>query len=195
MFISKINNRNGLRLVAVALLVFFVSLIGSSQSQDLKWSTDGNSYYQIENNEIVQYTLPENKPVVILSKQQFTPSGSENPLKFSYFSFTADQQKVLLFTNTKRVWRLNTKGDYWVLDRKSGSLTQLGKNLPSSTLMFAKFSPDGNSVAFVSGNNIYVEDLATSQVKALTTDGSVTIINGTFDWVYEEEFACRDGFR
>ncbi len=61
--------------------------------------------------------------------------------------------------------------------------------------MFAKFSPDGNSVAYVSGNNIYVEDLASSKIKPLTNDGSVTLINGTFDWVYEEEFACRDGFR
>jgi len=184
-----------LRLVSIALLVFFVSLIGSSQSGELKWSSDGNSYYQIEKNELVQYTLPENKPVVILSKQQLTPSGSSDPLHFSYYNFSSDQQKVLLFTNTKRVWRLNTKGDYWMLDRKSGSLTQIGKNFPASSLMFAKFSPDGNSVAFVSWNNIYVEDLATSQVKALTTDGSVTIINGTFDWAYEEEFYCRDGFR
>jgi dipeptidyl-peptidase-4 len=100
-----------------------------------------------------------------------------------------------VFTNTKKVWRLNTKGDYWLVDRKSGSLSQLGKTLPASSLMFAKFSPDGNSVAYVSDNNIYVEDLATSQIKPLTTDGSVTMINGTFDWVYEEEFACRDGFR
>ena len=184
-----------MRLVSIALLVFFVSLIGSSQSGELKWSSDGNSYYQIEKNELVQYTLPENKPVVILSKQQLTPSGSSDPLHFSYYNFSSDQQKVLLFTNTKRVWRLNTKGDYWILDRKSGSLSQLGKTLPASSLMFAKFSPDGNSVAFVSWNNIYVEDLATSQVKALTTDGSVTIINGTFDWAYEEEFYCRDGFR
>jgi dipeptidyl-peptidase-4 len=100
-----------------------------------------------------------------------------------------------LFTNTKRVWRLNSRGDYWMLDRKAGSLSQLGKTLPASSLMFAKFSPDGNSVAYVSGNNIYVEDMRTSQIKALTTNGSVTLINGTFDWVYEEEFACRDGFR
>jgi dipeptidyl-peptidase-4 len=195
MIITDIRKRNRLRLVSIVLLVFFVSLIGSSQSGELKWSTDGNSYYQIEKNELVQYTLPDNKPVVILSKQQLTPSGSSDPLHFSYYSFSGDQQKVLLFTNTKRVWRLNTRGDYWVLDRKSGSLSQLGKNLPASSLMFAKFSPDGNSVGFVSGDNIYVEDLATSQPKALTTDGSVTIINGTFDWAYEEEFYCRDGFR
>ena len=62
-------------------------------------------------------------------------------------------------------------------------------------MMFAKFSPDGTRVAFVSNNNIYVEDVASGQITQLTHDGSQTIVNGTFDWVYEEEFACRDGFR
>jgi dipeptidyl-peptidase-4 len=179
----------------VSVLIMFISQIASPQMGEIRWSTDGNSYYRIEKNELVQYTLPENKPVVILTKQQLIPSGSDKPLFISFYSFSADQQKVLLFTNTKKVWRLNTKGDYWVLDRNSGTLMQLGKTLPASSLMFAKFSPDGKSVGFVSGNNIYVQDLATSEIKALTSNGSVTLINGTFDWVYEEEFACRDGFR
>jgi dipeptidyl-peptidase-4 len=197
MFNSEIflKSRNRLKLFAVTVLILCVSFIASSQTGDIRWSADGNSYYLVEKNELVQYTLPDNKPVAVLSKQQLTPTGSSNPLQFSYYSFSGDQQKVLLFTNTKRVWRLNSKGDYWMLDRKSGSLSQLGKTLPASSLMFAKFSPDGNSVAYVSGNNIYVEDLTTSQIKALTSDGSVTLINGTFDWVYEEEFDCRDGFR
>ena len=197
MFNSEIciKNRSGLKVFFITAVIMFVTLVASSQVGDIRWSADGNSYYRIEKNELVQYTLPDNKPAVILSKQQLTPAGDTSPLQFSYYSFSSDQQKVLLFTNTKRVWRLNSKGDYWMLDRKTGTLSQLGKTLPASSLMFAKFSPDGNSVAYVSGNNIYVEDPGTSQIKALTTNGSVTLINGTFDWVYEEEFACRDGFR
>ena len=61
--------------------------------------------------------------------------------------------------------------------------------------MFAKLSPDGKKVAYVSQQNIYVEDLATGAETALTTNGNRRLINGTFDWVYEEEFSCRDGFR
>ena len=61
--------------------------------------------------------------------------------------------------------------------------------------MFAKFSPDGSKVAYVSEYNIYVEDLASGKVDQLTTDGNRELINGTFDWAYEEEFFCRDGFR
>jgi dipeptidyl-peptidase-4 len=175
---------------------FLISLfLISLQSFSQNWSSDGNSYYRIEQNEIKQYSLPENSSKVLVSSKQLTPQGATSPLAISYFSFSKDQQKVLLFTNTVKVWRLNTKGDYWVLDLITGNLTQLGKGLAESSLMFAKFSPDNKTVAYISNENIYVEDLATSKIKPLTTDGSITIINGTFDWAYEEEFYCRDGFR
>ena len=190
-----INARNEIKVFSLAVLLLIISVTARSQGGGTTWSIDGNSYYRIEKNELIQYTLPDNKSSVLLSKQMLTPAGSTDPLHFSLFAFSSDQQKVLLFTNTKRVWRLNSRGDYWVLDRSSGSLTRIGKSLPVSSLMFAKFSPDGKSVAYVSGNNIYIEDLATSQIKVLTSDGNVTLINGTFDWAYEEEFACRDGFR
>ncbi len=184
-----------LKTVALSVLILFITLNAVSQRGYLRWTDEGNSYYQVENNQIVQYALPANKAEVIISKNQLTPEGSTTPLKISFYQFTSDRQKALIFTNTKKVWRLNTRGDYWVLDLKTGSLTRLGKTLPESSLMFAKFSPDGKSVAYVSNENIYVEDLSTSQIKPLTNDGTTTLINGTFDWAYEEEFYCRDGFR
>ena len=190
-----INFKNRLKSIVILVLIVLVSFQGFSQSGGIKWSNDGNSYYRIESNSIVQYTLPNNTSKTLISKQQLTPSNSDKPLSVSYFTISEDEKNVLLFTNTKRVWRLNTKGDYWVLNFVTGTLKQLGKSLPASSLMFAKISPDGTQVAYVSENNIYVEDLKTSKIKALTTNGTETLINGTFDWVYEEEFACRDGFR
>lgn len=196
--LAQINLRNGRtflsRILSVLILVLF-SLSALSQGGDLRWSKSGNSYYKVERNQLVEYSLPLNKPVVILTREQLTPEGKSGALAINYFNFSDDQQKVLIFTNTTKVWRLNTKGDYWVFDRTGGKLTQIGKTMPQSSLMFAKFSPDGKSVAYVSNSNIYVEDLATSLIKPVTTDGTTTLINGTFDWVYEEEFACRDGFR
>ncbi|MDP4224304.1 MAG: S9 family peptidase [Bacteroidota bacterium] len=189
------EHRLFMRILSFSLLLILISVNATTQYGEIKWSTDGNSYYDIKNDELVRYTLPDNKPKVILTIAQLTPKGSTAPLSPDYYTFSADQQKVLLFTNTRRVWRLNTRGDYWVFDVKTGSLNKIGRTLPASSLMFAKFSPDGKSVAYVSRNNIYVEDLATSQIKPLTINGSTTLINGTFDWVYEEEFACRDGFR
>src|SRR6202044_3112904 len=86
-------------------------------------------------------------------------------------------------------------GDYWVLDLKSGALRKLGGDAPASSLMFAKFSPDNYKVGYVRGNNVYVEDMANGKITQLTQDGSPTVINGSPDWVNEEEFDIRDGFQ
>lgn len=178
----------------VTYLLLFFSFHSHSQN-GIYWTNDDSSYFRIEKNEIVRYDMPLRERKVFISKEQLTLSGSSNPLVIEYFSFSSDQNNVLLFTNTSRVWRLNSKGDYWILNMKTGTLNQLGKTLPASSLMFAKFSPDGKAVAYVCGNNIYSEDLSTFKISQLTSDGNTTIINGTFDWAYEEEFACRDGFR
>lgn len=180
--------------LCVFLVLSFHVLSVSAQS-GIRWASDGNSYYQIQKNELVKISLPGMESTTLLSKEQLTPTSATEPLKFTFFAFSPDEKKMLIFTNTKKVWRLNTRGDYWVFDREKNTITQLGKSLPASTLMFAKFSPDGKKVAYVSNFNIYVEDLTTSEITALTTDGSVNLINGTFDWAYEEEFMNRDGFR
>ena len=150
-------------------VVCFTALILGVEAQ-INWTNDGNSYYRLEKNELVTYTLPGSDREVVISKEQFTPEGASEPLKIDHFSFSEDQQKVLLFTNTKKVWRLNTKGDYWVFNFKTGELRQLGKNLPESSLMFAKFSPDGNKIAYVSENNIYSEDYTSGETTPLTTN-------------------------
>ena len=190
-----LEKKSGLKVLITIVFILVVALNAGAQMRGVKWATQGSSYFKVEKNEIVQYTLPENVGKVIVTKQQLTPQGAEKSLRISYFAFSNDQQKLLIFTNTKKVWRLNSKGDYWVLDLKTNELRQLGKTLPASSLMFAKFSPEGNFVAYVSGNNLYGESVASGQISQLTNSGSVTLINGTFDWVYEEEFACRDGFR
>src|SRR2546429_358248 len=79
-------------------------------------------------------------------------------------------------------------------DLVKGALRKLGGDAPASSLMFAKFSPDNGKVGYVRANNIYVEDLARGKSTQLTYDGSDTTINGTSDWVNEEEFDIRDGF-
>jgi dipeptidyl-peptidase-4 len=102
----------------------------------------------------------------------------------------------LIFHNTRKVWRDNTRGDYWVLEIATGGLKQIGRGGPEASLMFAKFSPDASRVGYdCAANNIYVERIDDGHVKQLTKDGSETTINGTSDWVYEEELGVRDAFR
>ncbi|ANI88701.1 peptidase S9 [Arachidicoccus ginsenosidimutans] len=160
-----------------------------------KWSKDGNSYYTIDANQIVEVALPSQAKQTTLSTQDLTPKDSLKPLRVADFSISQDGNKILIYTNTKKVWRYHTRGDYWLYDLGTKSLFQLGKSLPVASLMFAKLSPDGTKVAYSAKHNVYVEDLASHKITALTTDGTDRIINGTFDWVYEEEFGARDGFR
>ncbi len=170
----------------------------------VRWQEDGSGYIALEPSptrkpavDMVRYDALTGERTVKVSAEKLTPSGASEPLSVEEFSLTSDEQKILIFTNTARVWRSNTRGDYWVLDLKTGALRKLGgADAKPSTLMFAKFSPDGERVAYVRENNIYVENLnGEPKVTKLTTDGARYIVNGTFDWVYEEELFCRDGFR
>lgn len=179
----------------ILVLCLFAQSLYAQSTRGMVWSKSGSSYYALEENNIVQYQLPSFAKTIVADAAKLQPAGAQRPLQVRSFAFSDDGKKALIYTNTKRVWRLDTKGDYWVLDLNTGSLQQLGKGKPASSLMFAKFSPDGKSVAYVSEHNIFVEDLATQQIKQLTHDGTDRMINGTFDWAYEEEFDCRDGFR
>lgn len=167
-----------------------------------RWIDDGAGYTTLERSEgglrgadIVRYDTQSGERAILVSANRLVPSGATDPLSIHNYSWSDDGRKLLVFTNSQRVWRQNTRGDYWVLDLDSWELTQLGGDAEPSTLMFAKFSPDASRAAYVVANNIYVERLADGRVTQLTDDGSTTIINGTFDWVHEEEFFLRDGFR
>ncbi len=132
---------------------------------------------------------------VVVAARHLVPAGGTAPLAIDDYAWSKNEALVLIYTNSKRVWRKNTRGDYWVFDTASRELRKLGGNAPPSSLMFARFSPDNRKVAYVRDRNIYVEDLGTSRIDQLTRTDSPHIINGTFDWVYEEEFFLGNGFR
>ena len=166
----------------------------------VNWMKDGEHYSKIERNatggfDVMAYSAKDNSKEVLIPADKLINPATGKPISVRSFTFSEDNNQVLIYTNTRRVWRMDTRGDYWVLNIQTGKLQQIGKARPEATLMFAKFSPDGTRVAYVSQNNIFVETLADGSVVQLTTDGNEKIVNGTFDWVYEEEFGCRDGFR
>ena len=176
----------------------------SAKSYGVKWLEAGQGYVRLEKSkatkearDIVRVDPATGKREILVAAKALIPEGKKKPLAVSGYTFTKDLAKVLIYTNTRRVWRVHSRGDYWVLDRASGKLHQLGgKEAPEATLMFAKFSPaDSNRVAYVRDKNVYVEDLATGRIEVLTKRSRDTVINGTFDWVYEEELGLRDGFR
>jgi len=167
-----------------------------------RWLQDGTGYTTLEDSnalesgkDIVRHDPDSGTREVLVSADSLIPPCESKPLDINDYSWSSDGNKLLIFTNTKRVWRQNTRGDYWVLDLAGRDLRKLGGNAKESSLMFAKFSPDCRYVAYVCQRNLYVQYLKNYRVKQLTKDGSTTIINGTSDWVYEEEFGLRNGFR
>jgi len=205
----------------IILALLITSTAASQQRQDLtvervfnsqefaserfgpaRWVEDGDGYTTLERSDkfegasdIVRYETKSGERSILVSAEDLVPGGTELPLSIRDYTWSNNRNMLMIFTNTQRVWRRHTRGDYWVLNLSTKILRQIGKDYPESSLMFAKFSPDDKKIGYVSKHNIYVEDLESGKITTITSDGTDKLINGTFDWAYEEEFGCRDGFR
>ena len=167
-----------------------------------RWLPEGTAYSTVERSadragvsDIVRYDAGTGARTILVDGSRLVPKDRPAAIPIDDYAWSRDGRRLLVYTNTRKVWRQNTRGDYWVLDLVSGALRRLGGDAPESSLMFAKFSPDGSRAAYVRDANIYVERIDDGHITQLTTDGSTTTINGTSDWVYEEELNVRDGFR
>lgn len=187
---------NSIRHLIIAHLLLVLYLFNPVFAQRL-WTDNGDQYYEFSAKGIEIVNPKNGNRNIFLSQQSLIPKGSSVAIKVESFSISKNKELILIYTNSKRVWRENTRGDYWVYNKKSNELTQIGRQFSSSQLMFAKFNAQANKVAYVNkaDHNIYVEDLSNGTINAVTKDGADRMINGTFDWVYEEEFGCKDGFR
>ncbi|NLS92538.1 MAG: S9 family peptidase [Planctomycetaceae bacterium] len=173
----------------------FASAEFNAQGLSARWADDGDGYLTVDGSSIVRHDAATGNKTVVVSAADLTPPGQSSPLAINGYDFSQSGDRLLIYTNSKRVWRQNSRGDYWVLDRSAHELRQLGGNSPPSALQFAKLSPVDAKAAYVRDNNLYVEDLRSGKITRLTSDGSKNVINGTFDWIYEEELHLRDGFR
>ena len=164
---------------------------------EIRWSKLSSTYFTFssEAGGLIQTDLRTGEGTALVPAAALVPEGEKVPLTVDGFELSADEAKVLIYTNSQRVWRHNTRGDYWLLDVASRELKKLGDDAEPATMMFAKFSPDGTRVAYVRANNLHVQDLDTMAITTLTTDGSASLINGTSDWANEEELGIRDGYR
>ena len=170
----------------------------ASDLVDVAWMKDGKAYTAIEedasgNTDLYRVDALTGAKQQLLRGADLVPPGGGKPVAIEEYRFSADGSKLLVFTNSARVWRQNTKGTFFVWDFAGKRLAPVSAR--PGYQQFAKFSPDGRMVGFVRDNNLYVTDLATGAETALTTDGGENVINGTSDWVYEEELDLRDAFR
>lgn len=163
----------------------------------VRWAPDGRYFSHVEatpaGTDLYLTEATTGARQRLVDGTDLLPPGANEPIRIEDYEFSADRSKVLIFTNSVRVWRLNTKGEYYVWDFDAHHLYPVSGE--DGYQQFAKFSPDGRLVGFVRDNNLFVSDFARGREWQITTDGSDDIINGTADWVYEEELGLRDGFR
>jgi dipeptidyl-peptidase-4 len=157
---------------------------------------DGLHYTVLESSEkgqsIVKYEYASGKMVsVLFNSWDYTLGGK--PLEFEEYTFSADESKILLTTDSEPVYRYSSRSTFVVADLKNKTVKPLAERGSKQT--YADFSPDGIKVAFVRDNNLFIKDLNSGEEQAVTNDGKQNeIINGASDWVYEEEFALTRAF-
>ena len=181
--------------------LFASSEFAGESFQGGRWAETGPRLLYVEQDreagtsDLVELDLASDRRRVLIDGAALSKPDGGGLLQIEDYATSADGSKTLLYTDSERVWRLNTKGYYYVLDNATNALTSVADRAVGFQ-MFAKFDPAAERVAFVRDRNLYVVDLATGAERALTTSGGAgAVINGTFDWVYEEEFGLRDGFR
>jgi dipeptidyl-peptidase-4 len=154
---------------------------------------DGTTYAVLEDSLLNVYTYKKGEKVkTLLNTKNLIPEGSDTPIRMGSYEMSPDETKLLIPSETESIYRHSSKSNYYIYELESGKLYPLSNN---GKQQLAEFSPDGKHVAFVRDNNLFVTALDGLTEKQLTTDGEFnTIINGTTDWVYEEEFGFTKGF-
>ena len=155
---------------------------------------DGEYYSLLNNGNIEKYAFKDGELVsTILSSDELNTKNDNKEFKFSDYSFSNDETKLLLITKRKGIYRHSFTAEYYIFDLKKKTLEPVSVN---GAQQLVTFSPDNSKVAFVRENNIYIKDLNSGNEIAITKDGKKNeIINGACDWVYEEEFAFTDAFK
>lgn len=169
---------------------------GSSVS-GFKSMKDGESYtrfeWKQERKSIVKYTYQNRNQngTILLDGKDIVFDGKE--LNVDDYEFNEDESKLLLLVNKEQRYRRSFYAEYYLYDLHEKTLVPLDPERSPQTL--ASYSPDGTKVAYIYKNNIYVKDILKNKVKQITKDGEENkIINGTTDWVYEEEFAYTKAY-
>lgn len=148
----------------------------------------GEEFTRLEKNKILKYKFEDfsGASSVLLDGTALKISGQS--IVIQDYEFNSDESKMLIATDISSIYRYSFSAFYYILDLKTMTFESLDDKRTVQTL--AEFSPNGRFVSYISDNNIFVKNLANGKIQQLTRDGKVNhIINGTTDWVYEEEFA------
>ncbi len=156
------------------------------------FKNDGRHFTRLENNAILEYDLTTGEMVREIINGGTLKGQADFTGNISSYEFNKNESRILIKSETESIYRRSTRARFHVYDLTSGSLVNVYDN---GKIMYATFSPDGSRVAFVKENNLFYKDLGTGQITQITFDGKWNeIINGSADWVYEEEFSISKAF-
>lgn len=165
--------------------------------ENIQWLPDGSAFtFTRDTNgkntpDIYRYHLKSGRETLVLKNGKLPYNGA--PLRISDFHTTGIQEHLLLTGEKRKIWRHSFVAPFYLYDMKMKKLTALANNDPE--LQNVMLSPDGKWVAYVKNNNLYLAGVNDGESRQLTFDGSDNILNGVFDWVYEEEFGRADAYR
>jgi len=154
---------------------------------------DGSTYAVIEDSLLNVYSYKTGEKLkTLLNTKALIPEGEDKAIRMGSYELSKDETKLLIPTETESIYRHSSKSNYFVYELETGKLKALSDN---GKQQLAEFSPDGKYIAFVRDNNIFLTNLENNTEQQLTADGEFNkIINGTTDWVYEEEFSFTKAF-
>lgn len=199
-----------IRFSFLLIAIFFASITGAQQLtveriwRNYEFSAKGAGAYELLNDgqHYVEWseeghlvkgdlTNPQAPIEMLIDKAKLI--YNDKAINVTGFQFNASEQKILLITAPQSIYRRSFEAFYFLFDLQTNQLEALDADHAPQTL--AEYSPDGKQVSFIHGNDLFVKDLTTGKVTKLTTDGKRNkIINGTTDWVYEEEFAITKAY-
>jgi len=154
---------------------------------------NGSYYSVLENDSINVYKYKNGNYVkTIVTASELIPEGKKENIKLGNYTFSKDENKILFPTKTEYIYRHSSKSEFYIWNIKNKTLQQLSEN---GKQRLASFSPDGSKIGFIRNNNLFIKNLTSNTKTQITKDGLYNnIINGTTDWVYEEEFGFTRAF-
>ena len=154
----------------------------------INWMNNGNYYTSLIDNQVIKFNITTGEAQGVI----FDGASLDGKKKINNYQFSADERKILVMTDRQAIFRRSYSADFYIYDFNTKSLTQLSKN---GRQAYATFSPDGTKVAFTRKNNLYYVNLKDmSEVQVTDSGEAQKIINGSSDWVYEEELSLTKAF-
>ncbi len=160
-----------------------------------KSMADGEHYTLVEDqHKINMYEYATGKLVrTIFNLEGLITNDEGDTPRIDNYYFDNDEKQILIAVNSESIYRHSSQSDFLIADIENNTITPLSEN---GKQRLATFSPNGQYIAFVRDNNIFLTSVKEQNEKQVTFDGKINhIINGTADWVYEEEFGFTKGFQ